>query len=74
MKAIVVRRDELVLEEGEQEIRRRVAEQAEKWLVKSRGDLEEKRRERERERRRGDNRKGGVGKQDEGYTSRLRAE
>ncbi|KAJ4947679.1 hypothetical protein JOQ06_009712 [Pogonophryne albipinna] len=46
MKAM--RRDELVVEEGEQEIRRRAAEQAEKWLVKFRGDLEEKRRERGR--------------------------
>lgn len=45
-KAIVARRDELVEEEeeGEQEIRRRAAEQAEKWLVKLRGDLEEKKR------------------------------
>ena len=51
MKAIVVRKYELVEEEeGEQEIRRGAAEQAEKWLVKLRGDLEEKKRERERER------------------------
>lgn len=35
-------------EEGGEEIRRRAAEQAEKWLVKLRGDLEEKKRERER--------------------------
>lgn len=49
MKAVVVRRDELVEAEGEQEIRRRAAEQAEKWLVKLRGDLEEK-KERKRER------------------------
>lgn len=42
----MARRDELVEEEeeGEQEIRRRAAEQAEKWLVKLRGDLEEKKR------------------------------
>lgn len=33
--------------EGEQEIRTRAAEQAEKWLVNLRGDLEEKKRERE---------------------------
>lgn len=47
MKAIAVRRDELVEEEGEQEIRRRAAGQAEKWLVKLRGDLEEKTKEKE---------------------------
>lgn len=34
--------------EGEQEIRTRAAEQAEKWLVNLRGDLEEKKREREK--------------------------
>lgn len=45
MKA--VRRDLLVKEDEEQEIRRD-AEQAEKWLVKHRGDLEEKKRARER--------------------------
>lgn len=46
LKEIVVRRDELLEEEEGQEIRRRAAEQAEKWLGKLRGDLEEKKRER----------------------------
>ena len=50
----------MVEEEGGEEIRRRAAEQAEKRLVKLRGDLEEKKREREREK------KGRSGKQEEG--------
>lgn len=37
--------------EGEQEIRTRAAEQAEKWFVNLRGDLEEKKREREKRER-----------------------
>lgn len=56
MITTVVRRDLAVEEEGEQEIKRRVAEQAEKWLVKLGGDPEEKKRERRGE----DKREGGV--------------
>lgn len=37
--------------EGEQEIRTRAAEQAEKWLVNLRGDLEEKKERERREKR-----------------------
>lgn len=56
MITTVVRRGLTVEEKGEQEIKRRVAEQAEKWLVKLRGDPEEK----EREERGEDKREGGV--------------
>lgn len=55
-KAIAVRGDKVVEEVGEQEIRWRAAEQAEKWLVKLRGELEEKKTGRRGE----DKREGGV--------------